>query len=386
MQKARMFGKHEKKMRKQHVLGFLICLCLGLTSFAEVINKDQPIRGRYVLPVKNAWRIAAADGEPFGMIRQIRVSEDGEVIVHDIQAKRFHLFAPDRKFIHSFGKKGAGPGEIKMMEMAGLFALPGKWVVADIDQLHFFSLRGDFIYSTPNHLLRRRPVYFLDESHFLSAPLFRSSPARGDSAIRLINLKNHQTRQLAAFTPLERPGAGQPGSGRRMAMAFRGVTPMMVVGCDGRRLYYGMNHQYRIHVMDLSGNHIQTFGIRRDKQGISTEAKKQLISRGGAVRIPAAMQERILQRMPDEATYFDAIDIHQNLVWVWNSDPGMKNRARVDIFSPQGQYLYRGLIQVEKEYTILPLPIIRKANLYLILLDGKGDYMVAKYAVKSPAP
>jgi hypothetical protein len=253
-----------------------------------------------------------------------------------------------------------------------------------MDKLHYFSAKGDFIRSVPNRLFRRRPVVFLDENRFISAPLFKSPMMTGESEILLNDLENDKEKTLGTFTPVERQGRRGPGGRRGFSMAFRGVTPMMIIGCDQHKVYYGMNHQYLIRVTDLEGKKINAFGIERAKKKISKKTKEQLVSRGGTIHLSDMMKERIIRNIPDEATYFDAVDIHNGLVYVLNSDPGMANQAQIDIFSPEGKYLYRSLIKIEKQYTITPLPLIKGKNLYLILLDEEGNYIVSKYEIELP--
>jgi hypothetical protein len=267
--------------------------------------------------------------------------------------------------------------------MAGLFAVNDKLIVVDIDKLHYFSLKGDFLHSVPNHMFRRRPVLFIDENRFISAPLFKSPELEGESQVILADLKHNKEKVLAAFKAVERQRRRGPGGRRGFSMAFRGVTPMMVVGYHEGKIYYGKNDQYLIHTVDLEGKKINTFGIKRPKKKISLKTKEQLVSRV-SMRISELMKARIIQNIADEATYFDAMHIHHGLIYVFISDPGMDNEAQIDIFSPEGKYLYRSFIKIEKEYTINHPILIKGKELYLILADDEGRFKIAKYKIELP--
>jgi hypothetical protein len=365
------------------IISLLFILCFAGVTFADITNTDKPLKGEYVFPLKKLWEISGAGPDAFAYIRQVQVSDNGSVVVHDVKNKKFYIFAGDKKFIGAFGKKGEGPGEIKFIEMAGLFAVNDKLIVVDIDKLHYFSLKGNFLHSVPNHMLRRRPVLFIDENRFISAPLFKSPELEGESQVILADLKNNKEKVLATFTAVERQRRRGPGGRRGFSMAFRGVTPMMVVGYHEGKIYYGKNDQYLIHTADLEGKKINTFGIERPKKKISLKTKEQLVSRG-SMRLSELMKARIIQNIPDEATCFDAIHIHKGLIFVFVSDPGMTNEAHIDIFSPDGKYLYRSFIKIEKDYTINFPILIKGKELYLILTDEEGRFKIAKYKIELP--
>jgi hypothetical protein len=66
---------------------------------------------------------------------------------------------------------------------------------------------------------------------------------------------------------------------------------------------------------------------------------------------------------------------------VFVSDPAMTNEAQIDIFSPDGKYLYRSFIKIKKKYTINPPLLIKENNLYLIQTDEEGRFTIAKYGI-----
>jgi hypothetical protein len=233
-------------------------------------------------------------------------------------------------------------------------------------------------------MFRRRPLLFIDEHRFISAPLFKSPALAGESKVILVDLKNNKEKVLATFTAVESQRRRGPGGRRGISMAFRGVTPMMVVGYHDGKIYYGKNDRYLIHTADLEGKIINSFAIKRPKKKISMTTKERLLSRG-SMPLSEQMKARMIKNIADEATYFDAIHVHKGQILVVASHPGITNEAQIDIFSPGGKYLYRSFIKIEKDYSInLPL-VIEENNLYLILTDEEGRFKIAKYKVNFPS-
>ncbi len=64
----------------------------------------------------------------------------------------------------------------------------------------------------------------------------------------------------------------------------------------------------------------------------------------------------------------------------------MKNTQQIDIFSPEGKYLYRKIIKVEPTYKIGCMPVIDKEYVYLGLEDEDGAITLNKYEITLPLP
>ena len=93
--------------------------------------------------------------------------------------------------------------------------------------------------------------------------------------------------------------------------------------------------------------------------------------------------------MPDEATYFNRIDIVNRLIYVFV--PYVKSatpQQEIDIFSLDGKYLYRGVIRVGSDLNIVFSDfknlIIKNNHLYVVVEDKEGARKLAKYKVVLP--
>jgi hypothetical protein len=155
----------------------------------------------------------------------------------------------------------------------------------------------------------------------------------------------------------------------------------------GGRLYFGRNDRYEIFVSDLDGEIVNRFGLAKERIPVSEEALRGHLA---AAEIPADMQERALGLMPRTLTYFHRIQVIDGLVYVFTVDDFSANIVRqdVDIFSPDGKYLYRGKIVLPDgdRYPSFDAAVLSPGSLHAILTDESGVRRVAKYSVSMPRP
>ena len=72
------------------------------------------------------------------------------------------------------------------------------------------------------------------------------------------------------------------------------------------------------------------------------------------------------------------------LIYVFKSYHNRKNIQQIDIFSPDGKYLYRGFIKVSEDFKITSGPVIENSYLYMALEDEDGEITLNKYDVILP--
>jgi hypothetical protein len=141
---------------------------------------------------------------------------------------------------------------------------------------------------------------------------------------------------------------------------------------------------------DLAGRKITSFSVDRGKTKVSTKDKQDFFNKGG---IPPDMLKQIVDSLPDELTYFHRIEVHDSLVYVYVTDIDLENKmlriGQIDIFSPDGTYLYKVPLKFGTNRTPLFSPlqnlIIRNGHLYAVLLDEDDKAVVAKFKVSLPA-
>ena len=365
-------------MKKLWVLLVLLFLTFFLSA-ADVKNADKPAKGQWDFKIQKVWSIDAAGDDFLGEINSIRVSGNGTVYFHDGKNKRYYIFDKNGTFVKAFGKKGEGPGEIKWIGQARFFLVNGKIVIADMDKIHYFSKDGVFIRSVKNNYMRNRPTLFIDEDQFISAPLLMIDTRGKDPTIKRYNLKTGKEKIITPFSVFK--GGVARSGGSVIAMVDGALTPMMRIGYDGKRLYYGMNSSYAINVSDINGKKQFTFTLDRDARTVSNAEKRKRFSGDGGA--PDDMVEKIIKSMPDTLTYFSRIESHKGFIYVFPTVLDNNNRQEIDIFSAEGKYLYRAVLEVEAG-SVQQSIFLNDDHLYMAVEDEEGEVTINKYKITLP--
>lgn len=360
--------------------GLIILLFLTLVLSANVENADKPAKGQWDFRMQKVWSIDTAGDDVLGRINRLKVSEDGTVYFHDGGNKRYYIFDKNGKLVSAFGKKGEGPGEIKWIGQAPFFLVNHKIVIADMDKIHYFSKEGDYIRSVKNNYMRNRPSLFIGEDEFISAPLLQIDTRGKPSTIRRYNLKTGEETVITPFSVFK--GGVARSGGSVIALVDNVLTPMMRIGYDGKRLYYGMNNSYAVNVCDMSGKKQLAFTLNRETTTVSDAEKRRRFGEGG--NVPESMLEKIIKSTPNTAVFFDRLEMHNGLIYVFPTHVNRENSQGVDIFSAEGKYLYRAAIEVEKGFTIQAAPFIKDDHLYLAVEDEEGEVTINKYKINLP--
>ena len=102
--------------------------------------------------------------------------------------------------------------------------------------------------------------------------------------------------------------------------------------------------------------------------------------------------QQIADSVPDEVSSFYRIEVHNKLIFVFI--PGIdKNKIlrikQIDMFSPEGKYLYKAYLKFEKNRIHLSSPlqniVIKDDFIYAVLQDMDDNVLVTKYKISLPA-
>lgn len=94
-----------------------------------VRNPGQPMMDPVTITLNELWRIGGfseAEEEFFGVIKTIRVDENGDVYLLDSQLSEVRVFSPRGEFLRTMGREGDGPGEFR--NALDMFLLPEQRV------------------------------------------------------------------------------------------------------------------------------------------------------------------------------------------------------------------------------------------------------------------
>ncbi len=131
-------------------------LALLVSAFAmaapEVNNGATPAQPTVTMPMEELWRIGGLDDEDnlLGVINKVLADEAGQLYLLDIQLTEVQVFDTEGEYVHSLGKRGDGPGELRFVTDAlfmpdGTLGLvqpfPGKIVKVDLEGVPAGELR-----------------------------------------------------------------------------------------------------------------------------------------------------------------------------------------------------------------------------------------------------
>lgn len=352
-------------------------------AFADVKNEDKPLKGEWDFHLQKVWEIDDVNGVSFARPSELRASQDEMLYFHDFEQSVSFVFDRDGKFINSFAKQGTGPGEVS--RYLNCFLAGDKVVVGSPDKLHFFSQEGSFLKSIPNNLFERFPLFFVNEDEFLYSSRIVSDSTEIKDRIICTNLKTGKESIFdeLAMTPGEKQAQGS------MSLIVLGLTPQIKIGydTDSQKLYYGRSDDFTIHVSDTKGKKLSSFRLDRKRKRVTDEDKRKHFEKSP---IPKDRIEMIIPTLPDVLTHFMRIQVVEGLIFVYSTESldRQQDKIALDIFSPEGKYLYRSHLQFLDKmplYTHVEKVIIMGNHCYALLEDGSGKSFFVKYKISLPS-
>lgn len=357
----------------------LLCGLPWLALHADVENADKPLKGEWDFRPQKVWEIDGAGGVPFARPAELRASADEMLFFRDFGQDVSYAFDRDGKLIAPFARQGSGAGEVD--RYLNCFIAGDKVVIGTPDRLHFYSQGGAFSESIENNLFARFPLAFLSGSEFLFAPQEMGKPQPDAVRIASFDLLSRQERSMAEFP---NPGKGQAS----LPVIVLGLTPQVKVAVDAKagKIYYGRSDEYVIYASDVKGTMLFSFGLERRRMPASEEEKRKHFE---ASAIPKERYEKILPALPGELTQFLGIQAVGDLIFVYPTESLERKQEKiaVDIFSPAGKYLYRSRLRFVGNaplYTHVEKMAVRGNHCYVLLEDGSGKHVLAKYEISLP--
>lgn len=361
----------------------LVCGLLCFFCFADVKNEDKPLKGEWEFQSQKIWAVDNVNGAPMERPSELRASQDEMLYFHDFDRGVSYVFDSDGKFVNSFAKQGAEPGEVN--RYLNCFLAGDKVVIGSPDKLHFFSTKGSFIESVPNNLFERFPLVFVNKNEFLYIPQKMGQPQGEKVKIMNLDLRSGQENILDEFSVLVGEKASQGGP----PVVVLGLTPQVKISFDPneQKLYYGRSDDYTVHVSGIEGNRLFSFGLDRERKRVTDGDKRKHFEES---RIPKDRYEKILPLLPDVLTHFMRIQAVGGLVFVYATESldRQQDKIAIDIFSPEGKYMYRSHLRFGNEtplYTHVEKVVISGNHCYALLEDGSGKIFLAKYKISLPS-
>jgi hypothetical protein len=374
-----------KETDMQKLVYFLVPLMAVLILSADVNNRDKPKKGEWNFSLEEVWKIEKAGEDVFGRPFSLSVSNEGYIYIYDAANSVNYIFNGDGQFVKAFAPAGQGPGEI--LGQGPSFVIGDSLIIDGIGDIHYFTEKGDYVKSVKKDALRYDPHFFLSGSECITAPLTVIHMSDGKGEIVRSDLQSGEERIISSFSIFE--GSVASNGDQVIDVIVPGLTPMMTMGVAGDRLYWGMNDSYVINVTGLEGKKLGAFKIKRKNRKISDSFKKQYFKKDD---IPPDMLKQLVDNLPNEISCFHRIDVQNGLVYVYVPELELGQKwpkiKQIDIFSPDGEYLYKARLEFGEDLKPLFSPLhnlaIQGENLIIVLTDKQDNVVVSKYKIKLP--
>jgi hypothetical protein len=368
------------------ILLLILLTAISVFLFSDIRNRDKPLKGEWDFRLEKVWEVDKAGESVFGRPFTLTVAEDETIYVFDAKNDLNYIFNKDGALVKTFGRSGQGPGEIVGQERTHLIS--GKLAIVGRNGIHFFSREGEYLETVRQENIRRPPQIIINEDEFIAFPMTAIGSPDGSGEIFFCRLDTQVERKIAGFS-LTQAGIGQSDDNVVDIIAV-GFSPLLTAAYEQGRLYWGVSHSYQIHISDLEGRAIGGFSIDRETKKISRSSKKKFFR---AMSIPPEMVGPIVKSFPDRLTHFCQIGVHNGLVYVFvpdlDLDQGTARIAQIDIFSPEGRYLYRTHLDFGKNLTHLFSPLsnlaFQNGYLYAVCVRGDDTVVLAKFKAILPA-
>ncbi len=328
-------------------------------------------------------RIGVMDGdgpELFGEIIALRSDALGRIYVADSQASEIRVFDMDGRHVRSFGRTGAGPGELARISGMDWDPDGNLWVMeAGNSRLSVFDTTGTFLTS------HRRPGGFsmmpwaggLDrdgnvyDMNAITADL--SSPRRGFIRHDLA-FAPRDTFELPEFEQASFDLSDSAGR-RRMSVTVPFTPAQFWTLTPAGDFWIGVNDRYRLHRVSFSGDTTRIVekpftpgGVTAAERESAIEDLSWFTEQGGRIdpsRIPA--------RKPAFGAPFEDSD---GYLWVAAIAEAGANTA-FDLFDPEGRYLGRVQAPVE----VRMRPVVHDGAMYTYVRDDLGVPYVVRLRI-----
>ncbi len=347
-------------------------------SHSGTRRSDTPEKGVWDFAPVPVWSFDHTGADTLGRIAEPRVSGDGRLYFHDFDRHISYILDENGALVSTFARAGEGPGYVS--RYINCFTLDAGVVVGSMDKLHFFDKNGLFIKSVPNNIFESFPLVFTGGDVMYTAPGALVNLPGGKAAIRRIDTASGEAKIMHEYTLAEDERINFGG-------VIIGLIPQIKMDYDTQNgnLFFGRSDSYEIMAADKDGKITGSFGLDRERKPV-TEDELRLHFAGSG--IPADRAEKIIPLLPRKLTYFHRIQVIDGLVYVFTVD-ALKSgigRQDVDIFSSEGEYLYRGKIVMpgNDRYKNLDQMALSKGFLHAILTDEGGASRVVKYRVSMP--
>lgn len=333
----------------------------------------------WAFQTQKVWEINQVGEDSLLRPAEPRVADDGTLYFHDFERHLSYILDGDGKLVSTFAGRGDREGEVQFY--INCFPAGDYVVICDMDKLHFFTKKGQFVKAVPNNLFVSFPLAFKNENEYWVAPGALGDAPGSLAVMTYINLTTGEEKTFHEFARSEvesRPTGG--------ALVL-GLTPQIKMGYDPQtdRAYFGKNSDTLIYRIAGDGGKIDSFSFTGAQYPVSDTDKQNHFAK---FNIPEEAMTSIVKALPDRMTYYNRIQIINGLIYLLSTRniADAQTAEDVNVYSPDGRHLYFGRIAVEDGWHLASPDNLQLADgfVYAVQENDAGSRKIVKYEIILP--
>ena len=358
----------------------ILLLVSGLLTCDVVKNGASPYKGHWDFKIKKEWSINSFKDMVFSGIRGIEVDK-GKIFVWDSRQFKVFVFSEQGKFLCSFVKKGEGPGEVMDSSASRLYLADEMVIIHEMNtgRVNYFSYDGKYLLTrmvkgSYSHYVK----CYIDGKRFV---FFRpDKPESKTGEWGIYNLAEQRGRTLGTIPVDETIRIKE----RSMVIRNSAVLPSAIFGYSQGKIIWGRNNRYNIKIYNVKRGQTDSFSIDRSGADLTLDYKMKMFEYLKPF-LEKKYISKIVEMTPDSFMKFNRI-LADEKGMLYFFVPGARSRKSIliDIFSPEGVWLYLGVITIPDGYCKVRSLIIRSDACYFCAEDESGEISLIKCAIKTP--
>ena len=357
------------------IIAFGLCSASGLMA---KVQPDRPLHGTWDFKPRVEWKVDGAGkaGKEALQYGTLLVDEQGQIWYLDLVARRVHLFSAQGSWMRSFGRTGKGPGDLD--GPWSLFMVGEDLAVNESERVSFFSQEGRFRASERMLVQGLQAFGCVGGQRLACRTNFNSEPVNGKETVGIFDPATTRFQKLIDFP------AQEYIQKENFAFQARSVQPGPVVSCDGQRVVCGFSGTYAIHVFGADGGKITTIEMDRKRPPISLAEREELVNGSSFVKNTGLSTAKVAYMLPSTYTHFNRLFADPGgAILVQCPHAQSARMARLDLFGPQGTYLYRAMLRLPVEGEIVT-HAIAPGRWVVIVEDDAGDIYLLHCSLNWP--
>jgi D-alanyl-D-alanine carboxypeptidase len=356
-----------------------------------VVNQDAPASGEWDFAANEEWRLDRLGHLPLRMVGDIHVDDDGSLYLLDRGLAQIAVLDADGNLLRSFGGRGDGP---RFEYPLNMYVTPSFVHVLDMgrsgDSIKTYDKSGDYV-ETSDIERGVSPRLFIDDDSYVAV---RSAPD-------ILDRPTHELLEIDSLTREDRSVLMKFPAEDKLIMEVmvpRGryifgeddinIFPRLIVHFDGEMIYLGRSDAYVVKKIDRPGGEQLAFSLAgRDREmlpqdyAVNQAGKTEVAGR----EMTGETKQQFIARFPERQAFYTKITAdEQGLIYVFVPDITDFGKQEIDIFSPEGRYLYHATLELPGGLErIRPLEF-KDEHLYAIAKSEEGATWLIKYEIQRP--